>query len=133
MEAALKLKEMAIVHAEGTETWEMASGAATIVGPGTVVVALAPQGPGRAATADVVAHAAAWGARVIEVGPTQLTPGSTLLPLPADAAEDHAPLTTVPPIALLAFALARRRGHDPDHPAWVERYHSQGLRHIVGV
>ena len=33
LEAALKLKEMAIVHAEGTETWEMASGAATIVGP----------------------------------------------------------------------------------------------------
>ena len=133
MEAALKLKEMAIVHAEGTETWEMASGAATIVGPGTVVIALAPGGPGRAATADVVAHAAEWGARVIEVGPTPLTPGSTLLPLPAEAIEDHAPLTAVPPVALLAFALARRRGHDPDHPAWVERYHSQGLRHIVGV
>ena len=44
-----------------------------------------------------------------------------------------APFTTVPPIALLAFVLARRRGHDPDHPGWVERYHSQGLRHIVGV
>jgi glucosamine--fructose-6-phosphate aminotransferase (isomerizing) len=133
MEAALKLKEMAIVHAEGTETWEMASGAATIVGPGTVVVALAPNGPGRASTADVVAHAAEWGARVIEVGPTSLAAGSTLLPLATDAIEDHAPLTAVPPVALLAFALARRRGHDPDHPAWVERYHSQGLRHILGV
>ena len=133
MEAALKLKEMAIVHAEGTETWEMASGAATIVGPGTVVVALAPDGPGRAATADVVAHAAEWGARVVEVGSSPLTSGSTLLPLPADAIEDHAPLTAVPPIALLAFALARRRGFDPDHPSWVERYHSQGLRHILGV
>ena len=133
LEAALKLKEMAIVHAEGTETWEMASGAATIVGPGTVVIALAPNGPGRAATADVVEHAAAWGARVIEVGPTPLAPGSTLLPLSADALEDHAPLTAVPPVALLAFALARRRGFDPDHPAWVERYHSQGLRHILGV
>ena len=133
MEAALKLKEMAIVHAEGTETWEMASGTATIVGSDSVVVALAPAGPGRAATADVVVHAAEWGARTIEVGPTALTPGSTLMPLPADATEDHAPLTAVPPVALLAFALARRRGHDPDHPGWVERYHSQGLRHIVGV
>jgi glucosamine--fructose-6-phosphate aminotransferase (isomerizing) len=132
LEAALKLKEMAIVHAEGTETWEMASGVATIVGAGTVVVALAPEGQGRAATADVVAHAAAWGASVIEVGPTPLAPGSTLLPLPPDAVEDHAPLTAVPPIAMLAFALARRRGYDPDHPAWVERYHSQGLRHILG-
>ncbi len=133
MEAALKLKEMAIVHAEGTETWEMASGAATIVGPDTVVVALAPNGPGRAATADIVEHAAAWGARVIEVGPAALAATSTLLPLPPEATEDHAPLTAVPPVALLAFALARLRGHDPDRPDWVERYHSQGLRHIVGV
>lgn len=133
LEAALKLKEMAIVHAEAAETWEMASGAATIVGPDSVVIALAPNGPGRAAVADIVAHAAAWGARVIEVGPTALAPGSTVLPLPAEAVEDHAPLTAVPPIALLAFALARRRGHDPDRPHWVERYHSQGLRHIVGV
>ena len=133
MEAALKLKEMAIVHAEGTETWEMASGAATIVGRDTVVVALAPNGAGRAATTDVVEHAAAWGARVIEVGQTSMTLGSTRFPLVPDATEDHAPFTAVPPIALLAFALARLRGHDPDRPDWVQRYHSQGLRHIVGV
>ncbi len=133
MEAALKLKEMAIVHAEGTETWEMASGVATIVGPTSVVIAIAPAGPGRDAVADMVRHAAAWGARTIEVGPAAIAPGSRLLPLPADAVEDHAPLTAVPPIARLAYALARRRGHDPDRPDWVERYHSQGLRHILGV
>jgi hypothetical protein len=39
----------------------------------------------------------------------------------------------VPPVGLAAFALARRRGIDPDRPQWVARYHSQGLRHIVGV
>jgi len=135
MEAALKLKEMAIVHAEPAESWEMASGAATIVRPGTVVVALAPQGPGRAATLDVARHAVGWGARVIEVGPgvAPAVEGADHLALPDGAAEDHAPLVAVPPVALLAFALARRRGHDPDRPGWVERYHSQGLRHIVGV
>jgi glutamine---fructose-6-phosphate transaminase (isomerizing) len=133
LEAALKLKEMAIVHAEGTESWEMASGVATIVGADSVVIALAPNGPGRAATVDVAAHAAAWGARVIEVAPRLTIEGATLLTIPAAAEEDHAPLTAVPPIALLAFALARRRGQDPDHPGWVERYHSQGLRHILGA
>ena len=61
MESALKLKEMAIVHAEGTETWEMASGVATIVGPASVVIAIAPVGPGRDAVADVVRHAADMG------------------------------------------------------------------------
>ncbi len=134
-EAALKLKEMALIHAEGAESWEMASGAATIVGPGSVVVALAPTGPGRAATLDVARHAAGWGARVIEVGPGAgpATAGADHLPLPASAGEDLAPLTAVAPVAMLAFVLARHRGHDPDRPGWVERYHSQGLRHIVGV
>jgi len=133
LESALKLKEMAIVHAEGTESWEMASGAATIVGVDSVVIALAPNGPGRAATVDVASHAAGWGARVIEVAPHSSVAGATLLPIPETAAEDYAPLTAVAPVALLAFVLARRRGHDPDHPGWVERYHSQGLWHIVGV
>ena len=133
LEAALKLKEMAIVHAEGTESWEMASGVATIIDADSVVIALMPDGPGSAATADVAAHAASWGARVIQVAPRASIAGATLLAIPAVAEEDHAPLTAVPPVALLAFALARRRGHDPDHPEWVERYHSQGLRHIVGV
>jgi glucosamine--fructose-6-phosphate aminotransferase (isomerizing) len=133
MEAALKLKEMALVHAEGTETWEMTSGASTIIGPGTVVVALAPNGRGRSGLADVVRHSAGWGARVIEVGPDQIVPGSTLIRLAEAAIEDHAPLTTVPPVALLAFALARARGVNPDQPDWIERYHSQGLTHILGV
>ena len=111
----------------------MASGVAPSVDAESVVIALAPNGPGREATVDVARHAAGWGARILEVGPVASVPGADLLAIPAAAEEDHAPLTTVAPIALLAFALARRRGRDPDHPAWVERYHSQGLRHIVGV
>jgi glucosamine--fructose-6-phosphate aminotransferase (isomerizing) len=132
LEAALKLKEMALVHAEGAEVWEMTSGAATMLGPDAVVIALAPDGPARPAMADLLRHAAEWGSRTIEVGPERLVASSVLLPLPADAAEDHAPLIAVPPVALLAFALARVRGADPDRPGWVARYHSQGLTHILG-
>ena len=131
LEAALKLKEMALVHAEGAEAWEMTSGAATMLGPDAVVIALAPDGPARAALAELLAHARDWGARTIEVGPSRLLATSDLLPLPAAAREEHAPLNAVPPVALLAFALARARGADPDHPGWIERYHSQGLRHIL--
>ena len=131
LEAALKLKEMALVHAEGAEVWEMESGAATMLGPGAVVIALAPEGPARLALAQLLAHAAEWGARTIEVGEERLVPGSTLLPLPAGTDEEHAPLLAVPPVALFAFALARARGANPDHPGWIERYHAQWLRHIL--
>jgi glucosamine--fructose-6-phosphate aminotransferase (isomerizing) len=133
LEAALKLKEMALVHAEGAEVWEMTSGAATMLGPDAVVIALAPDGPARPAIGDLLQHAAGWGARTIEVGHERLVEGSALLSLPVAAEEDHAPLCAVPPVALLAFALARRRGADPDRPDWIERYHSQGLTHILGA
>jgi glutamine---fructose-6-phosphate transaminase (isomerizing) len=133
LEAALKLKEMALVHAEGAEVWEMTSGAATMLGPQAVVIALAPDGPARPAIRDLLQHAAEWGARTIEVGHGRLVEASDLLPLPEATEEDHAPLTAVPPVALLAFALARRRGADPDRPDWIARYHSQGLTHILGA
>ena len=132
-EAALKLKEIALVHAEAAESWEMATGAATIIGPGTAVIAIAPNGPGRDAALDVATHAARWGAQVVEVGPAPTIDAAQYLPLPATAEEDLSPLTSVAPIALLAYALGCRRGVDPDQPGWIERYHSQGLRHIVGV
>lgn len=131
MEAALKLKEMALVHAEATEAWEMASGAATMIGPTAAVIALTLDGPGRDAVTDLARHAAEWGAHVIEVGPDRTVEGSDLLL--AQGAEDHAPLVAVPPVALLAYVLAASRGATPDRPAWVRRYHSQGLHHILGV
>jgi fructoselysine-6-P-deglycase FrlB-like protein len=121
------------VHAEGAEVWEMTSGAATMLGPDAIVIGLAPAGPARPAVADLLAHASAWGAHTIEVGSERLVPTSFLLPLPEDAPENHAPLCAVPPVALLAFALARIRGANPDRPDWIERYHSQGLTHILGA
>jgi glutamine---fructose-6-phosphate transaminase (isomerizing) len=133
LEAALKLKEIALVHAEGGETWEVTSGAATMIDERSAVIALAPPGAGRAATADLVRHLAGWGAAMIEVGPERIVPDSLLVEIPPSADEDHAPLVVVPPVALAAFHLARRRGLDPDRPHWVARYHSQGLKHILGV
>lgn len=131
LEAALKLKEMALLHAEGTEASEMASGAATMIGHGAGVVALALDGPGRAAVVDLAVHAQRWGAHVVEVSAVQAVAGSDHLSV--RVAEDQAPLAAVPPVALLAYALARRRGATPDSPGWVDRYHTQGLHHIMGA
>jgi glucosamine--fructose-6-phosphate aminotransferase (isomerizing) len=133
LEAALKLKEIALVHAEASETWEMASGPATMVGPATLIIALEPNGPALQATRDIVRHCSEWGAPIIEVGPTPTVEGASLLMIPEDCEEEWAALVAVPPIALFALSLARSRGLNPDRPAWAERYHRQGLRHILGV
>ena len=133
LEGALKLKEMALIHAEGSESWEMASGAATLIGPASTVVALGPNGRGREAVLDVTRHCADWGARIVEIAPQPAIPGAEFLPLAAAADEDFASLSALPPLALLADALARVRGIDPDVPAWTERYRSQGLTHVIGA
>jgi glucosamine 6-phosphate synthetase-like amidotransferase/phosphosugar isomerase protein len=103
----------------------MASGPAPMVGPGTVVISLAPNCPAR--------HCRAWGARIIEVSPSRAVADSHLLTVPVGVDERFAPLTVVPPIALLAYVLAGLSDATPDRPGWTARYFSQGLTHIVGV
>jgi glucosamine--fructose-6-phosphate aminotransferase (isomerizing) len=132
IEAALKLKEVALVHAEGAETWEMASGGATQIGRTSCVIGIAPEGPARRWTDDVTRHCASWGAQILEVTTAAVTSTDLVLGIDAAADEAFAPLYAVPPIALLAYELAVRRGATPDDPSWSERYRSQGMTHIVG-
>jgi len=131
LEGALKMKEMAILHAEGSETWEMASGPATVVSDKSLCVALYTGESTDSSTADTAKHARQWGARVLEVGPTAPT-GDWHLPVEASIVPSFSSLVLIPPLALLAYRTARARGFNPDQPAWRERYTSQGMTHIIG-
>jgi glutamine---fructose-6-phosphate transaminase (isomerizing) len=131
LEGALKMKEMAILHAEGSETWEMASGPATVVSEKSLCVALYTGEETDSSTADTAGHAREWGARVLEVGPVTPT-GDWHLPVQASAVSSFSSLALIPPLALLAYRTARARGHNPDKPAWRDRYISQGMTHILG-
>ena len=51
---------------------------------------------------------------------------------PAPTYPAFASLSLVPPLALLAYRVARARGQNPNQPAWRERYYSQGMTHILG-
>ncbi|HET9085078.1 MAG TPA: SIS domain-containing protein [Candidatus Limnocylindrales bacterium] len=133
LEGALKLKETALVHAEGSESWEMASGAATLIDTTSTVIALAPPGRGREAVVDIGRHCLDWGARVVEIAAEPSIVGADHLPIAGTANEDLASLDTLPPLVLLAEALARTRGIEPDEPGWTERYRSQGLTHVIGA
>jgi len=131
LETALKMKEMAMLHAEAAETWEMASGPAVIVDDRALCVALSTGGVGDASTAEGANHARQWGAKVLEIGPVRKY-GHWHIPVVPPAHECFASLGLVPPAALLAYRLARARGFDPNRPAWRERYFSQGMSHIMG-
>jgi glucosamine--fructose-6-phosphate aminotransferase (isomerizing) len=131
LEGALKMKEMAILHAEGSETWEMASGPATVVSEKSLCVALYTGEKSDSSTADTAKHSHQWGARVLEVGPIAHA-GDWHLPVGASIVPSFSSLALIPPLALLAYRNARARGYNPDKPAWRDRYVSQGMTHIIG-
>ncbi len=131
LETALKMKEMAILHAEGSETWEMASGPATRVSHDTFCVGLETGGPTDKDTIGGLRHAREWGATTLEVGPKARTEG-WYFPVEAARYQAFSSLALVPPLALLAYRVARARGATPDHPQWRDRYLSQGMTHILG-
>jgi glutamine---fructose-6-phosphate transaminase (isomerizing) len=131
LEGALKMKEMPLLHAEGSETWEMASGPSTMVDERALCVALYTGSEGDEATASVARHARDWGARVIDIGPD--APADDMhLPVAVPHKEAFASLALVAPLYLLAYRIARARDIDPEKPHWRERYHAQGMTHIVG-
>ena len=132
LEGALKMKEMALLHAEGSETWEMASGPATVVSGRTFCAALYTGDSSDASTEVTATHVHQWGARVLEVGPKAVT-GDWHIPVAAPVYPPFASLSLVPPLALLAYQVARVRGQNPNQPAWRERYFSQGMTHIIGA
>ncbi len=131
LEGALKMKEMAILHAEGSESWEMASGPATVVSEKTFCAALYTGEDGDLSTADTAKHTLQWGARVLDVGPAAST-GDWHLPVETSVVPSFSSLALIPPLALLAYRTARARGYNPDKPAWRDRYVSQGMTHIIG-
>lgn len=132
LEAALKIKEMALLHVEGAETWEAESGSSTVVRDGSFVLALRPEGAGEEATVRLAGLSAEWGAHVVEVAPQRSLPQSAVLAIPPGTPDMVAPLVCVPPVVMMAYHLATARGLDPNRPNWTARYTQQGLTHVVG-
>lgn len=131
LEGALKMKEMAILHAEGSETWEMASGPATVVSNKSFCVAVYTGEEPDSSTADTAKHCHQWGAPVLDVGPIA-SAGDWHLAVEASVVPSFSSLALIPPLAMLAYRTAQARGYNPDKPAWRDRYISQGMTHIIG-
>jgi len=115
LEAALVLKEVSGIPAEGVETREGATSAMMALRPGTLALSL-PAGADDPLLAEAEAICAAQGA--------------TVLRAPGGAASDRrlAAVTTFPAVAALGARLGIAAGIDVDHPPWLDAYYRVARR-----
>ncbi|WP_305786165.1 glutamine--fructose-6-phosphate transaminase (isomerizing) [Symbioplanes lichenis] len=123
LEGALKLKELAYMHAEGFAAGELKHGPIALIDQGTPVVCVVPSPAGRGVLRDKVVsniqEVRARGARTIviaEEGDDAVAAyADHLIPVPRTPTL-LAPLMTTVPLQILACEIATARGHDVDQP-----------------
>lgn len=113
-EAALKLKETCGLQAEAFSSAEVRHGPMALAEPGYPVLVFASPGPAQADALQLAAEWRARGVRVLLAAPAG-TPGVDL-PMAAAPHDDLAPIVALQSHYLMAEALARARGRNPDTP-----------------
>jgi glucosamine--fructose-6-phosphate aminotransferase (isomerizing) len=114
LEAALKIKEVSYIHAEGFAGGELKHGVIALIEPGTACLVFAPNDETRTDVVSGAAELRSRGAHVIGVGSENDPVFDTFIYTP------HAGIAS--PIAqaavgqLLGYHVAIERGHDPDRP-----------------
>jgi glucosamine--fructose-6-phosphate aminotransferase (isomerizing) len=119
MEGSLKLKEISYLHSEAMPAGELKHGTLALVTAGVPVVVVLTQRAVYDKTISAVQEVRARGGRVIAVAyESDETIGDladTVLRIP-EADDLLAPVNAVVPLQLLAYHVARIRGHDIDQP-----------------
>ena len=123
LEGALKLKELAYIHAEGFAAGELKHGPIALIEPGQPVFVVVPSPRGSAhlhpKVVSNIQEIRARGARVIaiaEQGDAAVLPfADTVIHIPL-AAPLFEPLLAVVPLQLFAMELATAKGLDVDQP-----------------
>ena len=119
MEGALKMKEIAYIHAEGYAAGEMKHGVNALISEHMPTIVVAPQGPLLDKMISNINEVKARGGEVIAIA----TEGDAAVHSLADSTIDIPdapaillPVLTVFPLQQLAYHTAVVRGHDPDKP-----------------
>ena len=114
LENALKLKEIAYLHAEGMSGGELKHGTLALIEPGSWCVVLVAQDEEKAAQLNAIAEIQARGGKVIGVA-------ATLEPqfdewIPTVDVPHLADISAIVPVQLLAYLIALLKGNNPDKP-----------------
>jgi glucosamine--fructose-6-phosphate aminotransferase (isomerizing) len=118
LEAALKLKEVAGLHAEGFSAAEFLHGPQALLEPGFPVLALVQRDEALEGVLATLEGLKAKGAHLLVLSPEPeaLALAHTPLRLPVALPPELTPLLLAQGLYPLAEALARARGLDPDRP-----------------
>jgi glucosamine--fructose-6-phosphate aminotransferase (isomerizing) len=119
LEGALKLKELAYIHAEGYPAGELKHGSFAMLDQETPVVAIVPTGQHRTRVVTAIREIKARGPRVVALADREDTEigafADTVLPLPK-VDELLAPVLQTVVLQLLSYYAARERGCPIDRP-----------------
>ncbi|MGC8555862.1 MAG: glutamine--fructose-6-phosphate transaminase (isomerizing) [Conexivisphaera sp.] len=115
LEGALKIKELAYVHAEGLAAGELKHGTLAMVEEGTPVVLINPADETHTATLSNGEEMKARGARILGISERREDLYDVHVKLP-DASGLELPIVEVIPLQLLAYYLALFRGAEIDRP-----------------
>ncbi|KQS59037.1 glutamine amidotransferase [Geodermatophilus sp. Leaf369] len=123
LEGALKLKELAYIHAEGFAAGELKHGSIALIGDGTPVIVIAPSPRGRESlhgkVVSNIQEVRARGARTIviaEEGDDDVLPYADHVIRVPRTPTLLAPVVTTIPLQVLACEIADTRGLDVDMP-----------------
>jgi glucosamine--fructose-6-phosphate aminotransferase (isomerizing) len=114
LEAALKVKEVSYMHAEGFAGGELKHGVIALIEDGSPCVVLAPHDETYADIISGAMEVKARGGLIIGISPQNNEAFDLHIRVPDLG--DAASLINVVPAQLLAYDLARLRGYDPDKP-----------------
>ena len=117
LEGALKLKELAYMHAEGFAGGELKHGPIALIESGTPVVAIMPAAgsPLAEKMASNIQEVKARGAVVIAIADAPLVAADYLVRIPSTH-EFLQPVLSVVPLQVIAYEMAIARGNDVDQP-----------------
>ena len=117
LEGALKLKELAYMHAEGFAGGELKHGPIALIDKGTPVIAIMPAENSLLAEkmASNIQEVKARGAIIIAIADAPLASADHLIRIPKTH-EFLAPVLAVVPLQVIAYEMAVARGNDVDQP-----------------
>ena len=116
LEGALKMKELAYVHAEGIAAGELKHGPLALMDTNALVIVLNPQDKTYTDTLSSAHEVKARGAKIIGVSNVENDIYDAMIRIPSMKSEMLYPLAEIIPLQLISYYLALQNNADPDFP-----------------